>query len=1441
MKRKLLLTLLFAAVFGLLGNAQDFSNKGKEFWLAYCYHVGMTSGQPPAMTLYLTSDVNTTYTVEIYGGANIATGSIGAGQVVTVTIPTTYFIDNEGLFQNKAIRVTAVNPIVVYSYITRSAASGATLCLPTPVLGKEYYSANFTQSSNENLSNSYFTIVAVEDNTTVEITPSAATKNGWAAGNAYTVTLNKGQIYQVLGVTTNLNGVDLTGSKIKSIASGTGGCKRIAVFSGSGKIRIPATGCSSNSSDNLYQQLYPSGSWGKKYLTVPSKNNVFNYYRIIKSDPTAVVTVNGSVVPAGSFVNGVYYQFLNNLPNSIEADKPISVVQYFTTQGCDGNSNSVPNDPDMIVLNPVEQNIDKVTLVNSNLYAAASAQFPHQHHIHVIMRNGGTGISSFTFDGTPVPASSWVTHPGDPSYSYLYLANVAQGYHRLVSDSGFNALAYGYASAESYGYSAGANVKDLYQFASIKNQYATVSFPAACRNSPFYFSMTFPYQPTQIKWSFNGLFPDVTVNTPVHDSSWVLNGKTLYRYTLPNTYTIPAIGTYPIKVIAQNPTPDGCSGEQEISYDLQVYERPVADFNFTTTGCLTDSVHFTDNSNTNGRSAIIWSYDFGDNTTSSLKNPVHLYATAGTYNVKFSIITDIGCLSDTVTKSLTISQPPVANFGISAPRCQDRSVTFTDSSSSATSAIVKWYWNFGNGGGTVTVLNNSPQTVTYTAAGTYTVTLKVESATGCQSTVMTKTVIVSPNPVVDFSFGNACLPAGALSFTNNTTIADGTGPALGYSWDFGNNTASTQKDPVATYAAVGPYSVKLVVTAPSGCKDSLAKTVNTVYAQPQAAFTVTDSVCAGSSLSFTDASTAASSTITKWHWDFGNGDTSIVQNPVYTYANPGTYTVKLVATSAIGCASTVATKKITVNALPAADFTFSSPVCVTRNITFTSTATSDSGILVKWTWNMGDGGASQVRTSAAPFTYPYATTGSFNVTLQAESSKGCKSAVKTKTVEVYHLPLPNFILPDNCLNDPFSLFKDSSTIADGTESAFTYLWNFGDPNASGANPNTSTLKNPKHKYSVVGPYDVTLTVTSSHGCSAAITKQLVVNGTLPQSIFTVNGGSQYCSNDSVRITNNSSVDVGKIVKLEIQWDFANSPGTKQTVPLPAPGAVFTHGYPSFVTPATRSFVIRVVAYSGDSCFAESQQTVVLKAIPDVQFAALTNVCADQPAFNFTQGVVTNLSGTGVYSGTATTAAGQFDPATAGVGTYTIRYTFNANNGCTDFREQPIKVFPVPTVNAGQDLFVLEGGTGVLGATASGNSLSYAWTPASWLNHPDSLRPVTTPLDDVTYTLKVTSADGCTASDAVVVKVLKMPSIPNVFSPNGDGVNDRWEIKYLESYPGATIEIYNRYGQLVFQSVGYSKPWDGSFKGAQVPAGTYYYIINPKNGRKQIAGFVDIVR
>src|SRR5215210_6993223 len=273
----------------------------------------------------------------------------------------------------------------------------------------------------------------------VEIVPSANTLSH-AAGQSFTVSLNKGQIYNLMGTTTGNDGVDLSGTRIRSINTGSTGCKKIAVFSGSGRCSIACDYSNFPSSDNLFQQAFPKTAWGKKYFTVPTSTLTNNYFRIAVSDPSTVVTIDG--VQATNLVNDFYYEITANTPKSIVSDKPVLVSQYITSTDACGNSSNNNGDPEMIYLSPIEQTIDKITL-NSTSHAAIN---PNYHYINVVMKT--SGVSSFKLDGLNI-ASNFVPLAGDPTYSYVQRKTTA-GIHTLEADSGFNAIAYGYGSAESY-------------------------------------------------------------------------------------------------------------------------------------------------------------------------------------------------------------------------------------------------------------------------------------------------------------------------------------------------------------------------------------------------------------------------------------------------------------------------------------------------------------------------------------------------------------------------------------------------------------------------------------------------------------------------------------------------------------------------------------------------------------------------------------------------------------------------------------------------------------------------------------------------------------------------------------------------------------------------------------------------------------------------------
>jgi gliding motility-associated-like protein len=1748
--RKLLLALA-AILLIQITYAQDFSNKGKEFWITSGYHYAMATGTPPVMTLHLTSDVNTTYRVEAFGAALIATGNIIANQVTNVTIPSTCFTNTNGLFNNKAIHVTAAQPIVVYSFTTQALSSAATLCLPASVLGKQYYAANYTQVSSNANANNFITIIAVEDNTTVEIIPTQQTAGpgqtatgGWAPGSINTVNLNKGQIYQVLGAPSfngATTGSDLTGTSVRSIASGTGGCKKIAVFAGSGRVWIGA-GCT-NGADNLYQQLYPYASWGRKYLTVPSADKPFNFYRIIRTAPTANVTLNGVAIPAGSFTNN-FYEFSNDIPNLIVADTSISVVQYFTSAGCiPGNGN--PYDPDMVILNPVEQNISNVTLISSD--RLTHTPITPQHHIHVIMRNSGTGISSFKFDGGPIPpAASWVVHPSDPAYSYLYLKNVSETYHSLQSDSGFNALAYGYASNETYAYSAGTNVKDLYTSYGTYSQYG-IEPGAVCTGSPFKIKISLPYKPDSIYWDLSGI-----VNTPQYgierlvpvlpatalliDSVRTVNGRDVYWYSLPGFYTFNTIGVYtiPIKIFSANA--EGCGNIEDTEFNLDVSNPPTANFTFNAPGCVAETVNFHDATVT-VKPNYHWYYDFGDGSPiSNAQHPSHLYTTPGTYFVRFSSITTPGCLSDTLVKQIIVPANPAATVSVSSTTvCKDDTapvVTFT-----GTGGTTPYIFTYSiNGGAPLTATSDAAGIATVnapsTATGTFTYALSnVKNSVGtiCTTNITGQSAAITVKalptgtisgaatvcqsgtaPTITFTGSNGTAP-----YTFSYTIDNGTGP--GATQTVASNAAGIATV-TASVATAGPFTYALtgVSYGTPACVNPVTgqAALVTVNPLPTATISGTTELCLNATapdVTFTGAG-GTPPYIFSYTINGGptltatsTGSTALVSVPTGT---AGTYLFTLTSvreSSSTSCSqAATGTATVKVNPKPTASFTATGPYCKDKTVAFTPAGTVSTGTIDSWVWDYGDGTGSHTLTTNAPFTVTYTTIGPKTATLKTITDKGCESIVATQTFTVSAAPSAGFIVPEVCLLDPFAQFTDTSK-AEAPNTISTWAWNFGDINATGANPNTSPVPNATHTYTAVGPYTVGLTVTTAAGCSDFVQHTLVINGGNPVSNFIVNSTAS-CAADTTIITNKSTISSGSITKLEIFWDFANNPTVFITDDDPLFDNTYKHGYPILTT--DQNYTIRVRAYSGGVCFSNKDMVITIHATPHVVFNTIPDVCLNNGTVQLTQGTETGgVAGPpgGVYSGTGVSSTGLFDPIAAGVGTFTLKYKYTSAFGCVDSASQTITVlaapvavfasgtpscaqalvtftqnstspvgplaqwiwnfggadevhtdgnpvthtfaaagtypvtltvvtaggckstvtshnvvvnpnpvpafaigapaclpaatisftnttpsisdntytwyfeypaliptstsiatvqntytapgpytvrlaatnvltgctgtvdqivnnihpapvasfdfskasictdqsvavmgtgstggdgtltnytwnygdgsptvtgatpaahtytvpktydvtltvennfgckddsvrkftvYPYPTVEAGDTHYVLEGGSTILQPVVTGTGLQYLWsasTSSTYLNSTTAANPESRPLTDVTYTVLVTADGGCTASDNVLVKILKFPEIPNTFTPNNDGIHDFWDIQYLYTYPNNRVQVFTKGGQLVFESKGYTKPWDGNLKGKPLPIDTYYYIIEPGYGRKPITGYVTILK
>jgi gliding motility-associated-like protein len=192
---------------------------------------------------------------------------------------------------------------------------------------------------------------------------------------------------------------------------------------------------------------------------------------------------------------------------------------------------------------------------------------------------------------------------------------------------------------------------------------------------------------------------------------------------------------------------------------------------------------------------------------------------------------------------------------------------------------------------------------------------------------------------------------------------------------------------------------------------------------------------------------------------------------------------------------------------------------------------------------------------------------------------------------------------------------------------------------------------------------------------------------------------------------------------------------------------------------------------------------------------------------------------------------------------TTSYILTVTNGtCKSSDTVIINVIKKPTVDAGPNQRMMMGDSAVLNGSVTGSNITYYWTPAFRMKGSTTLRPVVEPPFDVTYTLNVVSSNGCsTATDTVRVRVFKKIEFANAFSPNNDGINDKWNIEGLQTYPFAEVSIFNRYGQVVFYNKGFLKLWNGLYNGRPLPVGTYYYIIDLKEGLPKYSGSIVLLR
>lgn len=648
--------------------------------------------------------------------------------------------------------------------------------------------------------------------------------------------------------------------------------------------------------------------------------------------------------------------------------------------------------------------------------------------------------------------------------------------------------------------------------------------------------------------------------------------------------------------------------------------------------------------------------------------------------------------------------------------------------------------------------------------------------------------------------------AGFILLNNNVCFKDpvrfqdtskvfGNNSIVQWEWNFGDGQTqvSTTGGIVShVYASPGDYYVTLKVKDAAGCTVSSSQFSTYVRVNgPKAAFSANNVVPFNMPVNFFNNTNSYSYYRATYQWDFGNGNTSTAYAPQHTFTVPGKYTVKLTATDPVtGCSST-ATQEITVQ-LVNAYFNFSTSLigqtnCAPMLANFNVTAFNVDSL----SWDFGDG------TTAGDLRYAshvYDKPGKYIVTLTARGANGIiyryLDSVTVKQAKAS-------VVADAWEGCPGHTINLNLT---GT-GARSYAWDFGDGVTVQSQAATAS-----HTYTKSGIYTPTLLVVDSNGCvtNAGLTNKVTIYPN-PQITVSPAAGSG-CLGQPVQLTASGAQTYS--------WSPATGLDNPQSSqPLASPGQTITY---------------RIDGVDARGCRNYTDYTLTIRQPFTMQLQPQAEICEGQNItlqasgasrynwINTTTGLSNTQIANPVASPTATT-------------TYTV-VGYDAYNCFTDTATVVVTVNKKPTVNAGSDVDARPADPVQLSATGSSDVVAWAWSPATYLSCTNCPSPLSKPLAQITYKVTATTAKGCEASDEVVIKMQCGESrvrIPNAFTPNGDRLNDQFEVKGISNIHH--MVIYNRWGNKVFERSNFlasdeSQCWDGTFNGVPQPVGTYVYIV-----------------
>lgn len=724
-------------------------------------------------------------------------------------------------------------------------------------------------------------------------------------------------------------------------------------------------------------------------------------------------------------------------------------------------------------------------------------------------------------------------------------------------------------------------------------------------------------------------------NTSVGGVSYLWNFGDGQTSTMTNpVHTYATGGAYIVTLSTTN-----TCGSTNNTQTVVLATPPVAAFTAApSSGCAPLTVQFTDNSS--NATSILWSFPGGMPATSTAANPVVVYDTPGSYTASLTATNVAG--PNIATQVITVQTVPAPAFAVAV---NSAVASFTNSTSGATS----YSWSFGDG--EVSPLENP--THTYLNDGVYQVILTSINSCGTSTTTQTVTIVTPPAAFFTANSTTGCAPF-TVQLNNNSSSN-----ATSFAWQFpgGSPATSTATNPTVVYSTPGEYTVTLVATNAAGSSTATQTNYIQVITTPTATFT---SAINGLQVNFTN--TTANST--SYAWDFGDGGTSILENPIHTYSVAGNYAVTLAATNICGNGTTTQTV-VTVES-PTAAFS-ATPTTGCNNITVQFN-NSSSGNPTSFSW-LFPGGMPSSSTLANPEVV-YAAPGTYSVTFTATNTAGSGTTTQTNLINVGTAPTAGFTSTNNA-----NLYSFNNASAGGT----SYSWDFGDTG-------TSTANNPTHSYTMDGTYTVVLTAINA--CGTNTSTQTVTVVTPPVANFTATGGFG-CSPLTVVFNNTSSPNANSFA-----WQFPGGNPAFSTASNPT--VIYS-------SPGVYSVNLTATNNAGSSNVTQTN-FVTVETIPSPNFVASNNGAS----FNFSNASAGATAYSWNFGDSQTSTLENPNHYYLADGTYTVVLT--ASNACgTATSTQTVTVTTPPVAN-----FTAAGNNGcapitvTFNNTSSSNAAGFSW-------------------------------------------------------------------------------------------------------------------------------------